>query len=290
MTDMHPVIIAGPAGSLRVLDSLDAATSGDVASPDAVPVVLVHGMTDAAAVWDPALGHLHAARGGRRIVALDRRGHGGSNAPADGDHSVEASADDLRVVLDALGIERVALVGHSYGALVTLEAAAREPGRVERLVLADPPGDFTRLPASVQDEQLIPFQTALAADGWRETVAAGFEPALAGSATVTREGVTARLAAMQRDEILGVYRSMFAYEAVRALDTYLAAPGAQASAIVATSNAWPFSLHVLRPALATAVVPGTGHWLQLDAPAAFAAALDAALGTTPHRESAPPPG
>ena len=46
------------------------------------------------------------------------------------------------------------------------------------------------------------------------------------------------------------------------------------------ANAWPFSLHVLVPAVQATVVPDVGHWIMLDAPARFVAALEAAVAGT----------
>lgn len=271
---MSSFTIPGPAGTLHFV-SLPAPPA---ASREEIPALFVHGMVGYTGFWDHALAHT-ARR--RRAIALDLRGHGRSAPPADGDYSVERCADDAAAVLDALGLARVALVGHSYGALVALELAARRPTRVARLVLADPPGDITRIPPEVRERELAPFIAALAGDDWRGTITTGFEQALAGAPATTREIVLGRLAATPRDRLLGMYRGMFVYEAVRALDAYLAAPGRRARGIVAPSNAWPFSLHLLRPALETTVLPHVGHWLALDAPAPFAHALDEALGEGP---------
>jgi hypothetical protein len=60
------------------------------------------------------------------------------------------------------------------------------------------------------------------------------------------------------------------YYPPRALDRFTASPGTLAHAILAPTNAWPCSLHVVRPSLATTIIPRVGHWLQLDAPEAFA--------------------
>ena len=56
-------------------------------------------------------------------MAIDLRGHGNSKPPSDGDYSVEGCATDVLAVFDALGLESVVLVGHSYGAHVVIEAA-----------------------------------------------------------------------------------------------------------------------------------------------------------------------
>jgi len=70
---------------------------------------------------------------GFSVLALDFPGHGRSEGPPLA--SVEALADWVARLLDAAGIERAALVGHSMGALTAIECAARHPARVERIAL-----------------------------------------------------------------------------------------------------------------------------------------------------------
>ncbi|KYG03986.1 hydrolase [Sorangium cellulosum] len=280
---MRSLTIAGPAGALHVVDHPAAGAhspagappaAGADPAPAALPVVLVHGMVAHAGFWEAPLAH---ASGRRRAVAVDLRGHGASEPPADADYAPSACAADVLAVLDALALPRVALVGHSYGALAALAAAAAHPERVARLVLADPPRDFSQVPAAGKAQHFAPYIAALEADGWRDTAVATFNEALAGSAPATRETVLSRAAVVPHDQMLGMSRHLLEFEAASALDRYLAAPGARAHAILAPSNAWPLSLHVLRPALTSVVLPGTSHWLMLDAPSAFAAALEAWL-------------
>lgn len=71
-----------------------------------------------------------------RIVAPDLRGRGRSDAPAHGYRMADHAADVL-ALLDALGLERVVLGGHSFGAYLAIYIAAEAPERVERLVLLD---------------------------------------------------------------------------------------------------------------------------------------------------------
>jgi 3-oxoadipate enol-lactonase len=101
-------------------------------APGAPPVVLLHGLGDGAADWDevaPAFARQ------RRVYAPDLRGHGGSDRP--GDYSVELMAADALGFLDALGLGRVDLIGHSMGGLVGYLLAGDHPGRVRRLILED---------------------------------------------------------------------------------------------------------------------------------------------------------
>jgi pimeloyl-ACP methyl ester carboxylesterase len=75
----------------------------------------------------PALADRH------RVIALDLRGFGWSQAPKDG-YEKENLADDVLAVLDELGIERVKLVGHDWGGWIGFLLALREPRRIERFL------------------------------------------------------------------------------------------------------------------------------------------------------------
>jgi pimeloyl-ACP methyl ester carboxylesterase len=94
-------------------------------------LVLIHGLTGNLAVW-----HLHIVPllwDRFRVTTYDLRGHGYSSMPPTG-YDADHMAEDLVGLLDALAIERAALVGHSYGADIALYAANLHPERVERIV------------------------------------------------------------------------------------------------------------------------------------------------------------
>lgn len=104
-------------------------------------VVFVHGGGLDHTVW--TLQSRYLAHHGCNVLALDLPGHGASGgAPLE---SIASMADWTGRALDALGIERAALVGHSMGSLVTLEAAARLGDRAWLLVLL---GTSTPMPVS----------------------------------------------------------------------------------------------------------------------------------------------
>ncbi|MCC3591512.1 alpha/beta fold hydrolase [Microcoleus sp. PH2017_28_MFU_U_A] len=267
---MQITTVAGPAGRLNLTDT--GAANSTEAQP--IPLLLVHGMAYHLGVWDETIALLRANLGqNQRILAIDLRGHGASDPPADGDYTPDSCATDIITILDALNIPQVALVGHSFGSLVVLATADCAPTRITRVILADPPGDFNYLPPSVYEEQMVPFLAALAGDSYRAAAEEKFSQALDGGTTATRETTIARLAATPRDRLIGMYKGMFAYDAVGAIDRILATPGTQISAVLAPANSWPFSLHILRPQIATTVIPETSHWLQLDAPVPFAEAV-----------------
>ncbi|WP_433393600.1 alpha/beta fold hydrolase [Micromonospora sp. KLBMP9576] len=109
------------------------------------PMVLLHGLGDDERDWHrvlPALADRH------RAYALDLRGHGRSDRP--GRYSFELMRDDVLGFLDALGIARCVLVGHSMGGTVAILLAEAAPHRLTHLVLEDVaaprPGDFDRPP------------------------------------------------------------------------------------------------------------------------------------------------
>jgi 2-succinyl-6-hydroxy-2,4-cyclohexadiene-1-carboxylate synthase len=122
------------------------------------PLLCLHGFTGAASTWEPFAG----AWPGRGIVAVDLIGHGASDAPVDpARYSIECAVDDLTAVLDALGIERAAVLGYSMGGRVALHLALVAPGRVEALILEsaspgiDDPGE--RAARVRSDEELAAF-------------------------------------------------------------------------------------------------------------------------------------
>ncbi|TFY96437.1 alpha/beta fold hydrolase [Ramlibacter rhizophilus] len=100
----------------------------DAARPTAV---FLHGVLNDHSVW--GLQTRYLAHHGWSVLAPDLPGHGRSAGPAPA--TVEDAADFALALLDALKLERAALVGHSFGSLAALEAASRAPGRIDRLAL-----------------------------------------------------------------------------------------------------------------------------------------------------------
>ena len=100
-------------------------------SPDKDSIIFIHGAGLDHTVW--TLPARHFARHGRNVIAVDLPGHGRSaGTPLS---SVEAMADWIIDVIDALGVGKTALVGHSMGSLVALDCAARHGERVRALAL-----------------------------------------------------------------------------------------------------------------------------------------------------------
>ncbi|PBC81023.1 Pimeloyl-ACP methyl ester carboxylesterase [Streptomyces sp. 2224.1] len=117
---------------------------------DAPPAVLLHCLGEDGEDWRGVVGRL---AGTHRVYAPDQRGHGRSDWP--GAYGFERWRDDAIGFLEALGLERVALIGHSLGAVAALLLAADRPELVARLVLEEVP-----VPLPAEPPQEVPEQPA----------------------------------------------------------------------------------------------------------------------------------
>ncbi len=104
------------------------AEQGDARGP---AVILLHGYSDS---WFSFSRILPKASSRVRMYALDLRGHGESDRPAQG-YAMRDLAADVIAFMDAKGIQRATIVGHSMGSIVAQQVAIAAPARVQRLVL-----------------------------------------------------------------------------------------------------------------------------------------------------------
>lgn len=102
----------------------------ELGDPNGEPLLLLHGYTDSSRSWSLTAPQLSEYR----LLIPDQRGHGGSDAPLCCYGSTQF-ADDARLFLDALGIKRAAVAGHSLGSMVAISLAADHPERVSRIIL-----------------------------------------------------------------------------------------------------------------------------------------------------------
>ncbi|MEO1062407.1 MAG: alpha/beta hydrolase [Actinomycetota bacterium] len=130
--------------------------------PTGVPHLLVHGLASNARLWDGVGRRL--AEHGHPAVAVDQRGHGRSSKP-DGPYDMVTVADDLLALIDALGWERPAVAGQSWGGNVVLELGYRHPEQVQVVSCVD--GGFIDLGGRF--------------DTWEEVATALAPPKLAGT-------------------------------------------------------------------------------------------------------------
>ena len=135
------------------------------------PVLLLHGLASTRRIWDLVVPGL----AGLPVVALDQRGHGESERP-DGPYDSGTVGQDVLTALDALGLSRVVVAGHSWGATVALHLAAVAPERVLAVVAVDGGTDaFAQLAPSREQVRalLTPPRFALPLDELLAMVSSG---------------------------------------------------------------------------------------------------------------------
>ncbi|WP_137127830.1 alpha/beta fold hydrolase [Roseomonas sp. HF4] len=240
------------------------------------PLLLLHGLFGAGQNW----GAVRRALAPRfRVLTPDLRNHGAS--ARDPDMSYAAMAADLAETLDAAGVARAAVLGHSMGGKAAMAFALANPGRVSRLVVADiaPVRYRPALRGYVEAMRAIPLAPGLAR---RDADAALAE-------AIPEAGIRAFLLQNLRFETdppqwrLGLEEIAAAMPAIEDFD---APPGArfdgpvlvmagERSGYVRPEHHADF--RALFPDVHFATVPGAGHWVHAENPAGFLALLEAFL-------------
>jgi len=166
-----------------------AGTRWPGAAGGGTPVVLLHGLASQRRYWNLVVTRL----AGLPMLAIDQRGHGDSDRPADG-YDATTVAADLATALDAIGWSRAVIVGHSWGGSVAATFAAEHPERTLALVAID--GGFSSPPAGIDraaalkrlepprfaaepDELIAMISSRSAAGEWTDEVAAAVLPIFA---------------------------------------------------------------------------------------------------------------
>ena len=108
------------------------------AKPNGRTAVLLHGKNFCGATWDATIGELHAA--GYRVIAPDQIGFCKSSKPGAYQFSFQQLARNTHALLEALGVTRATIIGHSTGGMLGVRYALMYPHETEQLVLVDPIG------------------------------------------------------------------------------------------------------------------------------------------------------
>lgn len=234
----------------------------------ATALVFVHGWLGSARWWDAARDALQAEY---TIAAVELAGHGGSGRRAQ--PTIAGYADDVVAATASIEAERLVLVGHSMAGAYVVVAAERVP-RTAQVVLVDTLKNL--------DQAIAPAEVDAMLDLYRRDFATAVEQVLPRYlyAPTTPPAVIERL----RHEFLAVpgdvaaalvaplYREDYRAAARRLRVPVHAINGDLHPTDVAANRRW-FADYHLHP------MPGVGHYPMLEQPAAFAAALRAALAS-----------
>jgi pimeloyl-ACP methyl ester carboxylesterase len=261
-----------------------AGTPGVVPSTDGTPIayevhgsgeptlILVHGWSCDARYWREQLDYF-AAR--HRVVSVDLAGHGHSGAGRE-DHTIGSFGEDVRVVADAIGGDRLILVGHSMGGLVIAETARLLPGRVLGLISVDA---LHNLEYPVTEESAAEMVAPLEADfpvACRHFAASMILPDADADLS---EWIQADMASAPPEVALSAMRDYMTWwitGAGPALFEELPLP-----VVAVCADLWPIDAAANRRHMQSfegIVVEGTDHFLMLGAPDEFNRALDKAIG------------
>lgn len=247
-------------------------SSGTARSPDGVPIryevrgqgepslVFVHCWTCDRHLWDaqvPVFARTH------RVVTLDLAGHGESGRGRT-DWTMAAYGEDVRAVVEALGVKRAVLIGHSMGGSVIVEAARRMPGRVAALVPVD---SLLNVEEKETPEGVEAFLVPWSAD--YRTASARFvreymftprtDPALI-------ERIVAKAVSFPPDIAIESIRRAWTYDAAAALDEV------KAPVHALNADKFPTNLEANRrhaSGYKATFMTGVGHYLMLEDPKRF---------------------
>ncbi|MBM3130423.1 MAG: alpha/beta fold hydrolase [Chloroflexi bacterium] len=145
----------------------DSATVGQSPAVSGQPsaVILIHGLMDSSEQWRA---NIDALAHTRRVWAIDLIGFGFSSRVTTPTYSMKMFARALRDFMDAQGIARASIVGHSLGGAIALEFAHDFPARVEKLVLIAPATYLLQFRPELKMAQHLPF-VPRALIGWTMT-------------------------------------------------------------------------------------------------------------------------
>ncbi len=253
----RPVAEPVAEGSARSSDGVPihyrAEGSGDVA------LVFVHGWACDGTYWKNQVQYF-AKR--YRVVTLDLAGHGSSGLGRR-NYTVEAYADDVRAVVEHLGLRRVVLIGHSMAGPITVEAALKLPGRVIGRVPVDTLQDLSEKPDPGAYEELL---REMHVDFRSTTVyfAHNLFPDRADKALVER---VADDMAKEPPEV-----AISTMEAVSRYDVRPALARLTVPIHCINGDKWPTEFERSRrvyPRYDATVLPGLGHFPMLEAPQVF---------------------
>jgi len=247
---------------------------------DKPALVLLNSIGTDLGLWDATM---PALLGAFRVLRLDTRGHGASDAP-DGDYTLAMLACDVAAVMDAAGIAQAAVAGVSLGGMIAMELALTRPERVSALTLICTSATMDKAAWQDRISKVRAGGTAAIADLAMQRF---LSPAFTAGQPAVTESVRRNLIAMAREGYAG------AGAAIRdmALIGRISALACPTLVVIGERDAsTPFAGHGEH---LVAAIPGAGlerldcgHLAPLEAPTALAGALRAFLSPGPDTQDA----
>jgi pimeloyl-ACP methyl ester carboxylesterase len=278
-----------PGFKTLAVQTADGATIWVRSGGSGPAVVLIHGFGDTGDMWGPLAARL--ARN-HTVIVPDLRGMGRSSR-AEGGYDKKSQAGDIRAVVEKLGQDRSAVVGHDIGTMVAYAYAARYPDKVTRLVVMDAPvpgvapwDEIVLMPAlwhfnmgGKDAERLVAGRERIYLDRfWNEFAA---DPAKIDEAT--RAHYTALYA--QPGAIRAAFAQFNTIASKDVADNRISSKVKLGMPVLAIGGEKSFGAKVaviMRNAATNvkeAIVPAAGHWLMEENPAATVKLVDDFLAT-----------
>ncbi len=272
------LLTAGPAGVKATVRSSDGVAIAYESFGRGEPaLVLVHCWSCDRHLWD---GVVPAVAKDRRVVTIDLAGHGESGRDRK-EWTIQAFGQDVRAVVDKLGLKRVILAGHSMGGPVILEAARLLPGRVVGLIPVDTGLNVEKTSAPEEVAGLVAgFEKDYRGTAERFTRQYMFVPK---SDPKIVDSVAAKNAAAAPEIAIPCLRAAVSYDARPTLKEV------RVPAHAINSDKYPTDVAANRRHFASydvTLMSGVGHYLMLEDPARFSELLVKVIASLPARAPA----
>ena len=227
-------------------------------------LVFVHGWSCDRSYWQTQIEYFSKKY---RVVTVDLAGHGESGMERK-DYTFSTYGEDVSAVIRKLHLKKVILIGHSMGGVVILEAARLVPGSVIGLVGVDTLHDFEEKFTDEQREQFMKQFTANFREATDKFVRS-MSPATVDPALV--EKIAADMSSAPPEVAIDTLENLFKYDLLKIL------PEIKIPIICINSDFWPTNVEINRkhnPGFEVMLMPGTGHFVQLEDPRKFNELLD----------------
>ncbi len=241
---------------------------------DGEPLVLVHGYTGDITDWRHQLPEFSRTH---RVLIMDNRGHGRSEAPGDrAAYTIGQFADDVEAMAAHVGFDRYHLLGHSMGGAVAQEIALRSPGRLLSLTLQDTAHAFDLGRNNETIANFIAARNKVAEEKGMAAIAA-MPPLTAAPPHMPADRTaetTRRLSGMSVDAYIGAWQGLTAWEGTTERASRIGAPtmviyGDLDTMLIDAAK----HLASVIPGAVLEVVPEAAHSPQFERPDIFNAAL-----------------